>query len=80
MILNVPLFIPQIYCSIAGHQYKIVKNITEHVKEYKCSCCGKEVATNANGKLVELTPELRNIHSALHNMILKRRSKVLTNA
>jgi len=51
MSLLTPLFIPKMYCSIVGHQYRIEKNITKHIKEYKCSCCGKEVTVNAYGQL-----------------------------
>jgi len=75
MAVNTPLFIPKLYCSLVGHQFKIKNKITEHIKEYKCSCCGKEVATSSSGKLVPLTPELKNIHFSLQKTILKRRSR-----
>lgn len=78
MTLTAPLFIPKLYCSIVGHQYKLEKKVTQHIKEFKCSCCGKEVTTNAYGKLVPLTPELKFIHLGLQNVVLKRRSKRLT--
>ena len=74
MSLLTPLFIPKMYCSIVGHQYRIEKNITKHIKEYKCSCCGKEVTINAHGNIVPLTPELKYIHQGLSNMVLKRRN------
>lgn len=77
MILTAPLFIPKIYCSIVGHHYKVTKKVTQHIKEYKCSCCGKEITNNAYGKLVSLTPELKFIHLGLQNVVLKRRSKRL---
>ena len=71
-----PLFIPKMYCSIVGHQYRIEKEITDHIKEFKCSCCGKEATISAYGKLVPLTPELKYIHLGLQNMVLKRKSKL----
>ena len=77
MMLNTPLFIPKMYCSVVGHQYRVAKKVTQHIKEYKCSCCGKEITTNAYGKLVPLTPELKFIHLGLQNVVLKRRSKRL---
>lgn len=77
MILTTPLFIPKLYCSFVGHQFKVAKKITHHIKEYKCSCCGKEITNNAYGKLVPLTSELKYIHLGLQNVILKRRNKRL---
>ena len=77
MTLVTPLFVPKIYCSVIGHQYKIEKKVTQYIKEYKCSCCGKEMTTNAWGNLVPLTPELKHIHLGLQNVILKRRNKMI---
>jgi len=77
MVLETPLFIPKLYCSVVGHNFKTEKKITQHIKEYRCTCCGKEVTNNAVGKLVVLTPELKYIHLGLQNVILKRRSKKL---
>ena len=77
MMLSPPLFVPKMYCSFVGHHFKIVKKITHHIKEYKCSCCGKEITNNAYGKLVPLTSVLKYIHLGLQNVILKRRNKRL---
>lgn len=77
MSLLAPLFVPKMYCSIVGHDYRIVKDVTNHIKEYKCFCCSKEVTISAYGKLVPLTPELKYIHLGLQNVVSKRRSKRL---
>ncbi|WP_241485214.1 hypothetical protein [Psychroserpens damuponensis] len=60
------------YCSVFGHQYEVSKNITYHVKEYKCSHCNSQVTTSGNGGLTPLTPKFREINSVL-SRIHKRR-------
>lgn len=52
-------------CAIFGHNYKVTKEVTHHVKEYKCSCCKKELTTDSNGHLTELTPKFREINITL---------------
>lgn len=60
------LSMPQrLYCDIFGHNYKVTKKVTHHIKEYKCSCCKKELTTNSNGKLTELTPKFKDINAVL---------------
>jgi len=55
----------RLYCYIFGHNYKVTKHVTKHVKEYTCTCCKHQVTTNSNGKLTELTPKYRDINSTL---------------
>ncbi|TPN87793.1 hypothetical protein [Aquimarina algicola] len=55
----------KIRCSIFGHNYVLSKNVTHHIKEYKCSCCGEIVTTNSKGKLEVMTPKLKEINTAL---------------
>lgn len=61
-----------ICCSIFGHHFKVSKNITSHIKEYKCIHCSKQVTTDVSGNLSELTPELRDINNTLQNIYQKR--------
>ena len=66
---------PKIYCSIFGHDYQITKHVTSHVKEYTCKHCKKELTTNSNGNLIELTPkfkEINNILERVHNSRIAR--------
>ncbi|TCK67973.1 hypothetical protein DFQ05_1757 [Winogradskyella wandonensis] len=53
------------YCDLFGHNYKVTKDVTEHVKEYTCACCKRELTTNGNGRLTELTPKFREINATL---------------
>ena len=69
------LFIPKLYCSVIGHQYRVTKNVTNHIKEYQCTCCGKEVTNNSKGLLVPLTPKLKFIHLGLEQVVVKRTRK-----
>ena len=62
-----PRLIPKIYCSFFGHNYEVTKKVTSHVKEYTCSHCKKQLTTDSNGRLTELTPKFKEI-----NVILER--------
>ena len=57
----------KIYCDFFGHNYKVTKRVTKHVKEYTCSHCKKQLTTDSNGRLTELTPKFKEI-----NVILER--------
>lgn len=65
----------QLLCTVYGHKYKLVKKVTKHIKHYRCSCCGQQVTTNAKGKLVDLTEELKLIHFGIETVIIKRKSR-----
>lgn len=67
-----PNLFPSIYCSLFGHDYEISKKVTHHVKEYTCSYCKKELTTNSNGHLIELTPKFKEINDILERMYTSR--------
>ncbi|MDC3242267.1 hypothetical protein OAT82_01180 [Flavobacteriaceae bacterium] len=62
-----------LFGDIFGHHYDISKKVTQHVKEYTCTCCKKQMTTNGNGRLTELTTVFEDINSVLEYMH-KRRS------
>jgi len=64
-----------IYCSLFGHDYKVSKVVTYHVKEYKCTRCKSEVTIDGNGQLIPLTPKRKEINSVLNRVHLKRLEK-----
>ncbi len=64
------------FCSLFGHQYKVSKKVTYHVKEYTCKHCKKELTTNGNGRLIELTPKYREINSILERIHANRLRKI----
>jgi hypothetical protein len=72
--------VKQLYCSFFGHDYKISKEVTYHVKEYTCKHCNEQVTTNGNGKLTLLTPKYKEINAVLeriHYNRLKRKQLIL---
>ena len=64
-----------IYCSLFGHDYRVSKNVTYHVKEYKCKNCSSELTTAENGQIIPLTPKYREINSVLNRVHNKRLEK-----
>ncbi len=65
-------FMKKIFCQIFGHHYSVSKKVTQHIKEYKCVHCGKEVTTDVSGNLSALTPELQDINHTLEIIYRKR--------
>lgn len=65
---NKPALISKIYCNIFGHNYQVTKKVTYHVKEYTCKHCKKELTTNGNGSLIELTPKFKEINAILEKI------------
>lgn len=62
----------KLYCNIFGHNYEVSKKVTSHVKEYTCKCCRKQLTTNSNGHLTELTPKFKEINSILEEIYTRR--------
>jgi hypothetical protein len=69
-----------IYCSFFGHQYEVSKDITYHVKEYKCSHCNSQVTTSGNGGLTPLTPKYQEINSVLSRIHNRRVDRIKQNS
>lgn len=68
--------IPKAYCSLFGHNYHVTKKVTYHVKEYTCSHCKKQMTTNSNGELIELTPKFREINAILERVYLSKTKRL----
>lgn len=62
----------KVFCNIFGHHYSVSKKVTQHIKEYECIHCGREVTTDVDGNLSALTPELQEINKTLENLFKKR--------
>jgi len=67
-----PNSVLKLYCNVFGHQYDVSKKVTKHVKEYTCKCCKKQLTTNGNGRLTELTPKFQEINSILEHIYIRR--------
>ncbi len=61
-----------IHCKVFGHDYRVSRNVTYHVKEYTCKNCKKELTTNGSGQLTELTPKFKEINDLLERIHMKR--------
>jgi len=61
-----------IHCMVFGHDYKVTRHVTYHVKEYTCKSCKKELTTSSNGNLVELTPKFKEINDVLERIHHRR--------
>ncbi|MDO5978523.1 hypothetical protein [Flavivirga spongiicola] len=73
---NKPTFIPKMYCNLFGHDYQVTKKVTYHVKEYTCSHCKKQLTTNSNGQLIELTPKFKEINDILERIHVSRMERL----
>lgn len=54
-----------IVCSTLGHDYAISRKITNHINEYKCTKCGKEVTDNFAGRVENLTLKTKQVNTSL---------------
>lgn len=69
--------ISSLFCNFFGHHYVVSKNVTEHIKEYKCIHCAKEVTTDVSGSLSLLTPQMQEINNTLEDMHQKRKNRTV---
>ena len=65
------------FCNLFGHHYVVSKEVTEHIKEYKCIHCGKQVTTDVSGSLSLLTPQMQEINNTLEDMYQKRKNRTV---
>jgi hypothetical protein len=65
-------------CVAFGHDYIVTRKVTNHINEYKCSHCGREVAENDTGHLEVLTQKLKNTNSNLAIFFQKKNRRVST--
>ena len=67
-----------IVCSTLGHNFVISRRITNHINEFKCTQCGKEVTNTYSGRLESLTVKTKEINTVVLRENKKRKKyKVL---
>ncbi|WP_372756291.1 hypothetical protein [Mariniflexile sp.] len=59
-------------CRVFGHDYRVTRKVTHHVKEYTCKSCRKQLTTSGNGNLIELTANFKEINDLLEHIHHKR--------
>ncbi len=72
------LFSPgALICAILDHRFEVSRNITDHIKEYRCTCCGQEMTDTAQGFMAKLTPKFKETNAFLQNYYQRRCSRKL---
>ncbi len=66
----------RLFCSVFGHNYFLSKEVTHHIKEFTCKSCQKQVTTDVNGNLIELTPKYKEINLVLEGFYNKRKTRL----
>lgn len=61
-----------IVCSTLGHDYIVTRKVTNHINEYKCTQCGREVTNNYSGYLELLTKKNKRINTSLASFFQKK--------
>ncbi|MDC8002621.1 hypothetical protein POV27_01035 [Aureisphaera galaxeae] len=59
-------------CSTLGHDYVVTRKITNHINEYRCTNCGKEVTDSMTGRLEILTSKTRQLNTSLADFFQKK--------
>lgn len=62
----------KVICSIFGHKIVTIRKVTNHFKEYKCTCCEIELTNDLHGKKTFLTPELKETNEILLDHYTRR--------
>ena len=70
--------ISSLVCTVFGHDYIVTRKVTNHINEYRCSHCGREVAENDTGHLEVLTQKLKRTNSILATFFQKKNRKIST--
>jgi len=63
-------------CATIGHDYVVTRKVTNHINEYKCSHCGREVTDNHAGNIEALTNNMREINSSVADFFQKRTNRL----
>ena len=65
-----------IICSTLGHDYIITRKVTNHIHEYKCTQCGREVTNTYSGHMELLTHQNKRVNAALASFFQKKTRKL----
>ena len=69
-----------IVCGTLGHDYVISRKITNHINEYKCTNCNKEVTDNFYGRIENLTFQTKKVNTSLALFFEKKMRRKYINA
>jgi DNA-directed RNA polymerase subunit RPC12/RpoP len=68
--------ISTLLCATIGHDFIVSRKVTNHIMEYSCYNCGREVTTNQVGKIELLTYKTRQINTSLAAFFQKRSNRI----
>ncbi|HBR53651.1 MAG TPA: hypothetical protein DEA82_05465 [Flavobacteriaceae bacterium] len=71
-----PFSLLSIVCATFGHDYAETRKITNHISEYTCCHCGKEVTDNMKGTLEILTVKIKETNNVLASFYAKKNQKI----
>lgn len=72
ILLKSNSFFKELKCKMIGHKLVTTKNVTQHIKEYQCKCCGLELTNNYKGTKNILTPELKDVNITVMDFYHRR--------
>ncbi|APG60932.1 hypothetical protein [Christiangramia salexigens] len=64
-------------CKLFGHYFKVSKDVTDHLHEYKCEHCGLEMTDTANGFWARLTPKFKETNEFIAKIHQRRKRRLL---
>ncbi len=70
------IFSKKIICQFIGHKMITTKNVTEHIREYRCTFCKLEQTNIEDGQITFLTPELKDINETIIDFHKKRKLRL----
>lgn len=68
--------IGSIVCQTIGHKYTETRKITNHIHEYKCKHCGREVTENSAGNIELLTNKVKQINNNVAEFFERKNRKI----
>lgn len=65
-----------ILCGTLGHDYIVTRKVTNHINEYKCTQCSREVTNNYAGYMELLTHKNKQVNASLASFFQKKTRKL----
>ncbi|QIE59609.1 hypothetical protein G5B37_08545 [Rasiella rasia] len=75
-ITTSPFSLLSVVCATFGHDYVETRKITNHISEYSCCHCGKQVSDNMSGSLEILTVKIKEANNVLASFYAKKAQKI----
>lgn len=70
-------FLYRILCTSLGHDYSVSRKVTNHISEYTCANCGRELTDTFSGRVEVLTRASKKANSTLAAFYIKKSKRRL---